>query len=79
MTKIVEIWSYRVACHVAKHHPWPNAQKVHNLGGSTNEDHPMAIFILPYHRTPGDIKLCLAFLMVLTIDLGFMFGHGNVK
>jgi hypothetical protein len=38
----------------------------------------MAICILPYHRTPNDIKLCLAFLIVPTNDLG-MFGDGNVR
>jgi hypothetical protein len=32
-----------------------------------------------YCRTPGDIKLCLAFLIVPTNDLRLMFGHGNVR
>jgi hypothetical protein len=29
---IVEIWSYRVNCPMTGHHPWPNTQKIHNLG-----------------------------------------------
>jgi hypothetical protein len=33
----------------------------------------MAISILPYHRTPSDIKFCLAFLIVPANDLGLMF------
>jgi hypothetical protein len=48
------------------------------IGASTNEDHLMAICILLYHRTPSDIKLCLAFLLIPTNDLGLMFGDGNV-
>jgi hypothetical protein len=48
-------------------------------GGSTNEDHLMAICILPYHRMPSDMKLCLAFLIVPTNNLGLMFGHGNAR
>jgi hypothetical protein len=39
----------------------------------------MAICILAYHLMIGDIKLCLAFLIVPTNDLKLMFGHGNVK
>jgi hypothetical protein len=56
----------RVACPMTKH------PKSTQLGGgvATNEDHPMAICILPYHQMLGDIKFCLTFLM---------FGHGNVR
>ncbi len=53
--------------------------KSSQIEGSTNEDLLMAICILPYHRTPNDIKLCIAFLIVPTNDLGLMFGHGNVR
>jgi hypothetical protein len=34
--------------------------------------------MLPYHQMLGDKKLCLAFFIVPTNDILFMFGHGNV-
>jgi hypothetical protein len=44
-------------------------KKYTTQGGVSNEDHPMAICMLPDHQMPSDIKLCLAFLM---------FRHENV-
>jgi hypothetical protein len=35
--------------------------------------------MLSYHQTLGDKKLRLAFFIVPTSDIQFMFGHGNVK
>jgi hypothetical protein len=35
--------------------------------------------MLPYHRTLGDKKLCLAFFIVPNSDIQFMFGHGSVN
>ncbi len=39
----------------------------------------MAGHMLPYHSMLGDKKLCLAFLIIPTSDIGFMFGHGSIR
>jgi hypothetical protein len=39
----------------------------------------MGVHLSPYHRMFGDKKLHLAFFIVPTIDIQFMFGHGSVK
>jgi hypothetical protein len=43
------------------------------------EDGPMAIHMLPYHRTLGDKRMSLAFFIIPTNDIEFMFGHGSIK
>jgi hypothetical protein len=39
----------------------------------------MAFHMLPYHRMLGDKKLRLAFFIVPTSDIEFMFGHGSIR
>jgi hypothetical protein len=39
----------------------------------------MAVHMLPYHQMFGDKKLCLAFFIVPTSDIEFMFGHGSIR
>jgi hypothetical protein len=39
----------------------------------------MGVHLLPYHLIYGDKKLCLAFFIIPTSDIQFMFGHGSVK
>ncbi len=40
----------------------------------------MAGHMLSYHRMLGDKKLCLAFFIVPTSVIGFMFGgHGSIR
>jgi hypothetical protein len=48
-------------------------------GGVSNKDCPIGVHMLPYHRTLGDKKLCLAFFIVPTSDIQVMFGHGSVR
>jgi hypothetical protein len=49
------------------------------LGGLANKDGPMVVHMLPYHRMFGDKKLRLAFFIVPTSGIEFMFGHVNVR
>jgi hypothetical protein len=51
------------------------------LGGCclANKDGPMAGHMLSYHRMLDDKKLRLAFFIIPTSDIGFMFGHGNIR
>jgi hypothetical protein len=42
-------------------------------------DGPMAGHMLSYHRMLGDEKLRLAFFIIPTSDIGFMFGHGSIR
>jgi hypothetical protein len=49
------------------------------IGRLTNKDGPMVVHMLPYHQTFGDKKLCLAFFIIPTDDIEFMFGHGSIK
>ncbi len=39
----------------------------------------MAGHMLSYHRMLGDKKLRLAFFIVPTSVIGFMFGHWNIR
>ncbi len=39
----------------------------------------MAGHMLSYHRMLDDKKLRLAFFIIPTSDIGFMFGHGNIR
>jgi hypothetical protein len=39
----------------------------------------MAGHMLSYHRMLDDKKLCLAFFIVPTNDIGFVFGHGSIR
>jgi hypothetical protein len=49
------------------------------IRGLRNKDGPMVVHMLPYHRTFGDKKICLAFFIIPTNDIEFMFGHGSMK
>jgi len=49
------------------------------MGGLANKDYPIGVHMLPYHQTLGDKRLCLAFFIVPTNDIQFMFGHGSVR
>jgi len=49
------------------------------IGGLTNKDGPLVVHMLPYHQTLGDKKLCLAFFIIPTNDIEFMFGRGSIK
>jgi hypothetical protein len=39
----------------------------------------MAIRMLPYHQMLGDKKMSLAFFIVSTSDIEFIYGHGSIK
>jgi hypothetical protein len=49
------------------------------MGGLANKDCPIGVHMLPYHQTLGDKRLCLAFFIVPTNGIQFMFGHGSVR
>jgi hypothetical protein len=49
------------------------------LGGLANKDGPMADHMLPYHQMFGNKKLHLAFFIIPTSGIEFMFGHANVR